>query len=234
MHDDMITDFVSSSQYFTDFFIKDSVYMNNILNTGMPRNEFLLENKNNERFINEIKQSIGLSIDDSFYILYAPTWRDDGSVYPFPDFDFILQTVRYKFGKEPILLLRSHHFQNLVNNFTCKFVDVRAYPDMQKLLLISDMLISDYSSCIWDYSLLEKPCFLYAPDLKYYEDMRGFYTPIKSWGFDVCQTTDELGLAIQGFSLEQYKVKIKQMHNEFKSFENPNSTSMLLTSLGIN
>lgn len=236
-HDNMITDFLSTSEYFTKYFIKDSVYSGKILNFGMPRNEFLLKNKFNERTKKLIKNKLSSVLDrnlDNYYlVLYAPTWRDDGSLYNFPNFNEILKEIESKFNQEAILLLRSHHFQLLSNSLTCNFYNVRQYDDMQELLLVSDMLISDYSSSIWDYSLLEKPCFLYTPDLKYYEDMRGFYTPIHSWGFDVCQTTADLKLAISNFSMSKYLENISIMHKEFQSFENENSTSLLLNELGI-
>lgn len=236
-HDKMITDFLSTSEYFTKYFIKDSTYSGRILNFGMPRNEYLLKNKSNkiakELIKNKLSSLLDKKLDNYFLVLYAPTWRDDGSLYNFPNFNEILKEIESKFNQEAILLLRSHHFQLLSNSLTCNFYNVRQYDDMQELLLVSDMLISDYSSSIWDYSLLEKPCFLYTPDLKYYEDMRGFYTPIHSWGFDVCQTTADLKLAISNFSMSKYLENISIMHKEFQSFENENSTSLLLNELGI-
>lgn len=232
-HDKMITDFISSSKYFTEYFIHDSVYNGNILNTGMPRNEYLIRNKSNKELLLEIRKKIADVKEEQFVVLYAPTWRDDGSSYAFPDFDTILKTIENKFKKKPLLLLRSHHFQSLSNTLTCEYLDVREYPYMQELLLASDMLISDYSSSIWDYSLLDKSCFLYTPDLKYYDDIRGFYTPIHSWGFDVCETSEELDLAIANFSQEKYNEKINKMHLEFGSYENKDSTSLLLKKLEI-
>ncbi|EOT1755602.1 MULTISPECIES: CDP-glycerol glycerophosphotransferase family protein [Citrobacter] len=233
-HDDMITDFISSSEYFTKYFIMDSVYKNRILKTGMPRNEFLIRNKNNGNFINLKRKNIEGVGEGNFLILYAPTWRDDGSIYEFPDFNKIMNTIERVFNKKTTLLLRSHHYQELKSSLDCNYIDVRNYPDMQELLLISDMLISDYSSSIWDFSLLEKPCFLYTPDLKYYEDMRGFYTPIRTWGFDVCQTSEELDDAIKRFVPIVYCEKIYKMHKQFNSYENIDSTSQLLSKLGIN
>lgn len=236
-HDNMITDFLSTSEYFTKYFIKDSVYSGRILNFGMPRNEYLVKNSSNDKVRALIKSKLNSflnkNLDENFLVLYAPTWRDDGSLYEFPNFNNVLKAVENRFNKKPVLLLRSHHFQTLSKELNCSFYDVRQYDDMQELLLISDMLISDYSSSIWDYSLLYKPCFLYTPDLKHYEDMRGFYTPISSWGFDVCQTSSELQSAILNFNLDKYSQQISKMHQEFQSFENENSTSLLLNELGI-
>lgn len=237
-HDRMITDFLSTSEYFTKYFIKDSVYSGKILNFGMPRNEFLLRNKCNDVAKVALRQKLSYflneTVNDYFLVLYAPTWRDDGSLYDLPDFDELLKVIEFRFNKKPVLLVRSHHFQMLSNTLTSSFYDVRQYNDMQELLLISDLLISDYSSSIWDYSLLCKPCFLYTPDLKYYEDMRGFYTPIRSWGFDVCQTSIELKNAIYEFNFNEYVKRISAMHQEFQSFESINATSLLLNELGIN
>ncbi|BFQ93506.1 CDP-glycerol glycerophosphotransferase family protein [Gallibacterium anatis] len=238
-HDDMITDFLSTSEYFTKYFINDSVYKGNILNIGMPRNSFLLKNSSNTSLVHDLKNKlstyvhINYSLENKLLVLYAPTWRDDNSTYNFPNFERILKDIKKKFNKEPILLLRSHHFQELSKNLKCNFLDVCAYDDMQELLLIVDVLISDYSSSIWDFSLLKKPCFLYTPDLEYYERLRGFYIPIRTWGFDVCCTSDELQTAISLFDLDKYKNKIEKMHKTFHSFENKYSTELLLENMGI-
>ena len=52
-------------------------------------------------------------------------------------------------------------------------IDATDYPDMQELLAVSDCLISDYSSCIWDYSIMGKPIYLYTPDVDEYDKERG-------------------------------------------------------------
>ena len=64
--------------------------------------------------------------------------------------------------------------------------------------------------------------------------MRGFYTPIRTWGFDVCQTSEELDDAIKRFVPIVYCEKIYKMHKQFNSYENIDSTSQLLSKLGIN
>ena len=72
-------------------------------------------------------------------------------------------------------------------------VNVSDYPDMQELLCVADSLITDYSSCIWDYSLLARPCYLYVPDLdEYVNKEQGLFTPIESWYGVICRNNDEL------------------------------------------
>ncbi|WGE65245.1 CDP-glycerol glycerophosphotransferase family protein [Actinobacillus equuli] len=234
-HDDMVTDFISSSQYFTDYFIRDLSYKNNILNIGMPRNSFILKHNDNLILKNSIKRRIDDSYDtNKFYILYAPTWRDKQSSYELPDFTKISNLLKDKIGKEIIILFRSHHFHSInINQFSKNCIDVTNYPDMQELLLISDMLISDYSSCIWDFSLLYKPCFLYTPDLSKYDNCRGFYVDIFKWGFPVCVDRNSLENEIEFFNEEMYRAGINSMHKRFCSFERIDSCEQLINEIGL-
>ncbi|MTV91524.1 CDP-glycerol glycerophosphotransferase family protein, partial [Streptococcus pneumoniae] len=95
----------------------------------------------------------------------APTWRSGTKQYETLDIKKLTQAVDKKFGKKCIVLFRSHLYGNQSYD---DVVDVSQYSDMQELLLLSDILITDYSSSMWDFSLSFKPCFLYTPDLKDY------------------------------------------------------------------
>lgn len=229
-HGKLISDFISSSKVFSDNVIKDFNYKGDILQIGMPRNSFLLKEKDNELIKEKLKRNIDKNYHkEKFYILYAPTWRDDGDSYELPDFKGILNVVKERFNKEAVILFRSHHFQEINSTkINDSSIDVTNYPDMQELLLVSDMLVSDYSSSIWDFSLLYKPCFLYTPDLSKYETMRGFYINIKEWGFDVCLNNSSLIEAIAKFETSFYQRRIKNMHDKFGSFECIDSCDKLL------
>lgn len=234
-HDNLITDFISSSQYFSDYFIQDLNYRNNILSIGMPRNSFLLKEKNNK----ELQVTITKAVDekyhhDKYYVLYAPTWRDDGTSYELPDFSKIILILRERTQKDVVILFRSHHFHTITDSEISDYcINVTNYPDMQELLLISNILISDYSSCIWDYSLLYRPCFLYVPDLDKYENMRGFYTDINNWGFTVCKDKQSLDSSINLHDPKLCEDKIKMMHSKFGSFENEESADKLINILNL-
>ncbi len=90
---------------------------------------------------------------------------------------------------------------------------------MQELLITVDVLITDYSSSIWDYSLLKKPAFLYVPDLKLYEERVGFVTPINKWGFAVCESNNELAKSIENYDSEKQLKAINENHELFQSYE---------------
>jgi CDP-glycerol glycerophosphotransferase len=95
---------------------------------------------------------------------------------------------------------------------------------MQELLCAADVLITDYSSCMWDFSLTFRPCFIFAPDIKKYRDNRGFYTPIEEWPFPVAETNEQLAYNILNFNEEKYRNDVKQHHVNLGSFEKGTAT----------
>ena len=95
---------------------------------------------------------------------------------------------------------------------------------MQDLLLVCDILITDYSSSIWDYSFTYKPCFLYTTDLEQYTSERGFGRDIYTWGFPVCKNDEELYQAIINFDEDDFRMKMQKHHDDLGSYENGNAT----------
>lgn len=98
------------------------------------------------------------------------------------------------------------------------------YPYMQELLCATDMLISDYSSCIWDYSFIYRPCILFVQDLSDYQDKQNFYTPIESWGGAIAKTMHSLINNIETFDLEDFTYKMRKHHNNLESNEGGTAT----------
>ena len=109
-----------------------------------------------------------------------------------------------------------------------KVFDVTNYPDMQELLCAADILITDYSSCMWDFSLMYKPCFIYATDIEQYTQERDFYTPMSEWPFPIATNTDELINNILNFNQEEYVQKVKQHHKALGSFEDGHASERIL------
>ena len=98
-------------------------------------------------------------------------------------------------------------------------INVSGYADMQELICAADVLITDYSSSVWDFSLTGKPCFIYANDLSAYKEERNFYTPIEEWPFALAETNEELHENILNFDPEVYKHKVEEHHKELGSYE---------------
>lgn len=146
--------------------------------TGLPRNDELLRKTDEE--IESLKQKLGIPLDKKV-ILYAPTFREynrDSQLATFlkPPFDFDLW--ERELGAEYVLILTAHYevakLMDVPENHPF-IINAFKYPHINDLLLVSDILVSDYSSVIWDYSILERPIISYAYDFEEYQRERGLY-----------------------------------------------------------
>ncbi len=151
-----------------------------LLETGYPRND-LLYAPDRQQQAGQIKQSLRLPPGKKV-ILYAPTWRDDEFVkkgqYRF-NLKLDLEQMQSRLGDDYIVLLRMHYLiaEHLdLTAFDGFAYDVSAYGDIAELYLISDLLITDYSSVFFDYAHLNRPMLFFTYDLeKYASVLRGFY-----------------------------------------------------------
>ena len=211
--------FISSSKFSTNNIIpNDFGYKGKILNYGLPRNDVFFDDDEMLQLKNKVLKQFDL-LNNVYIILYAPTWRYDMTCnITFPDFKSISTIISEKTGRDVCVLVRRH--PNLRTNIDHGYIDVTSYPDMQELLCASDMLISDYSSCIWDYSFTFRPCILFIPDLKEYETERGFCIDIRKWGFPISTDNEELKKIIKNFDVHKFKKSIDEHHKVLGSFEN--------------
>ena len=148
-----------------------------ILNIGLPRNDELT--KKTREDIEALKQKLKIP-QGKKVILYAPTFREykrgsDLEIYLKPPFDFELWNK--ELGEEYILLLTAHYeVAKLIDVPDMPFViNAFKYPHINEVMLVSDILISDYSSIIFDYSILGRPVISYAYDFDQYDRERGVY-----------------------------------------------------------
>ncbi|HXR44045.1 MAG TPA: CDP-glycerol glycerophosphotransferase family protein, partial [Pseudolysinimonas sp.] len=144
----------------------------------------------------EVKRRIGIP-DDKRVVLYAPTWRDDRT-----EMVDYLDLARFagELGQGQVLLVRGHsrtlrYGQDLAAE---QLIDVTSYPSMSELLLIADVLVTDYSSTMFDFAATGKPIVFFTPDLAHYStDLRGFYFDLLAEApGPVVATRDELRDAI--------------------------------------
>lgn len=217
--------FVSSSEIFTNIIKDNFKYKKNIIESGMPRNDILFDNEKIVTIRKKVEKYYNINEND-FIVLYAPTWRYNDSKLERIEFDGLKATLEKKYNKNITILYRAHfHMKEECN---ANVLDVTEYEDMQELLISTDLLISDYSSAIWDYSFLNRPCILFCPDLEYYIEKRGFVIDIKKWGFPICKTNEELMNSILKFSEIEFKNSMKNHHNMLKSFETGNASKEII------
>ncbi len=143
------------------------------------------------------------------YILYAPTYRPGGSLQYFDiDFAGVVAAMRKRFGGKWKVILRYHlHNRKLgqKRKNDAMFINATSYPDMQELLAVADVGITDYSSWLCDYVLTKRPAFIYAVDYDDYAKDRGLYYPLDTTPFPIARDNAMLEEAILSFDAEKYQ-----------------------------
>lgn len=209
----------SANAYSSEIFRRAFLYDKEILEFGYPRNDILYQ-KNNVKDIEQLKRKLNLPLDKKV-ILYAPTWRDDEffgkGKYKF-NLQLDLDKLKEELGDEYIILLRMHYFianQLDISEHKGFAYDFSSYDDIAELYLISDLLITDYSSVFFDYANLRRPILFYTYDLEKYRDtLRGFYIDIeKEVPGPLLKTTEEVIDSIQ--NIEQLQTEYKDKYDEF-------------------
>ena len=218
--------FLSSSRLFTEEMLTWYWYDGEVWESGLPRNDIFFNYTPED--LARIKQTAGVPSDVKI-AFYAPTFRDNGNEKAYSlDAQRLLQTLEKKTSDKWMLLVRLHPnfiwFKKPVFGWSDVVRDVTTYPDMQELLLISNVLISDYSSTMFDFNLMHRPVFLFTQDIEDYQKMRG----LKDWFFKVpfpfCHTNNELNQAIEDFDMEAYQEGCREFDKLYGSMEDGKAT----------
>ncbi len=200
---------LSDSEWFTHLLRNSFWYNGEILQEGMPRNDIFYYKDKHADIRAKVADKLNISNhSDKIIILYAPTFRTDhGTSQYILRWGQIKAKIESVFKKNVIILLRLHPTllgivdtqdlisEDFVRNASC-------YESIQELLVASDILITDYSSTMFEFALLKKPCFLYTPDAKSYD--RGFYFPIEDLPFPSSLTENSLANNIITFNSDTY------------------------------
>lgn len=163
---------------------KSQIYL-----TGLPRNDILVKGNESSTIIG-LKKRLNIPCDKKI-ILYAPTFREYDGAHSWEQTQPLNLDLWEKIlGKDYLLLIRGHQVvQTMLGVKESHFVkDVTPYPNLNDLMLVSDILISDYSSIVFDYSILERPMFCYVYDYDKYNKTRGMYFDIRK---DLSNTDNE-------------------------------------------
>lgn len=201
-------------------------YDGEIFECGSPRNDILYKP---QVYQEKIKAQLGIA--GKKLVLYAPTFRDDHrkDVYN-------LDMVRLKmyldehFGNDWHILVRLHPNVMNKNLFENKsyITDVSLYPDMQELLLISDVLITDYSTIIYDMAIMHKVILLYAPDLEDYKNNRGLKPIYFKLPTCINQSNKELLEYIGSFDVSKYQHELDDFLRTIKIFDDGNASERVV------
>lgn len=204
-----------------------------VLELGYPRNDFLTNytKQDTEKIIEDLKLPRGKK-----YILYAPTWRDNqhkagvGYVYK-PEVDF--DKLREALSDEYIILFRAHYL--VANSFDFKkyegFVyNVSQVNDINHLYVISDMLVTDYSSVFFDYANLRRPEIFYMYDLDAYgTEIRGFYISLDELPGPIVKTEEELINAVKHPA--EYSEKYRNFNKKFNYLDDGQASKRVVETI---
>lgn len=208
---------------YTDYWISNSAFetqvykeafwgAGTILEYGHPRNDIFYMDRSQAGA--KVRKEYGISQQQKL-LLYVPTFRDgQKEEMKLPDGKKIAGSLKKRFGGDWVLALRQHPRRAAA----CKgqsgkgenaWVDVTEYPDIQELLAAADVVLTDYSSAIFDFVLTRRPGFLLVEDYKDYEQLRGLYYPPNESPFPVAYTQEELSEQIGKFDEAEYRRKVE-------------------------
>lgn len=213
---------ISPNRYSTEIFKRAFKFDKEMIESGYPRNDIFYK-QGHEEIAKVFKKKHQLP-EDKRVILYAPTWRDNQfhqeGKYKL-DLQLDLEKLKQELGDDYIIILRMHYL--VAENFDLESYkgfawDFSKHEDIQELYLISDLLITDYSSVFFDYANLKRPMIFFTYDLaEYKDDIRGFYFNFeeKAPG-PLVETTEEVIAAIK--DLVNTTVSNERMNDFYQQF----------------
>lgn len=195
---------ISNGKFCTNMYKNAFWYNKEIIEVGSPRNDVLInaDKKQIKKIICKyynLKQSTEI-------LLYAPTFRDRYLKNPYDiNFSKVIKVLENKTGKKWVTLVRLHPKENCPEKFiefSENVINVTKYKDIQELIISSSLLITDYSSTMFEAMIAKNKVLLYANDIKEYNDERGMYFKFQELPFKLATNNEELLKIITAINFE--------------------------------
>ena len=209
--------FLSGSRFYTGLYRNVFGYKGEIFESGLPRMDVFWWRECAKK---KVEDEFGIE-DDKKIILYAPTFRDNGDTDAYNLLlDYVKEAVKDRFGRNSVVLVSRHPLnRNTEYHIKGEYVDAGFYDDFEELLAASDILITDYSGCIYDFSFTENPAFLYQPDHTVMKEQRDFYVQPEEMPYPLAHDMKELIDNIRGFDEKKYVTELRQFMQRFGDFD---------------
>ena len=182
-----------------------------ILEKGIPKNDIYFEDP--APYIRKVHQHFGLP-EGTKLALYAPTYRDSRKTDMYNlDYSQLLSTLEKRFGGSWAVLVRMHpnvSYKDYPLTYTDRILNASPYENMQELLVASDIIISDYSGCAFDFPMIGKPGFLYAEDYEEMKRIKDYYFQLEELPFTLALTNEQLMEQIEHFDEKDYQKRCKE------------------------
>ncbi|MGH2328069.1 CDP-glycerol glycerophosphotransferase family protein [Campylobacter taeniopygiae] len=190
--------------------------------TGYPRVDLLFKQNNN------LKKALNITKEQKV-LLYAPTWRG-GLNSQYFDFNRLISDIKeLKKLNFKILLSVHHEVKHLLLNDDLEDVLIPEWIEMNELLSIVDVLISDYSSIVFDFMVLNRPIIYYIYDYEFYKKERGVYFDIYEIAQYTCKTIEELKAILNSKELFEQKITPEKLKDKFLSLEDGQSSKRVVS-----
>lgn len=223
MRDSAKTDLIiSNSAFYTDVIKRSFWYDGEIIKTGTPRNDVFVNG--DPAASKKVRDAFSFE-EDRKLLLYAPTFRADHSTGAYRiEAERLAKALEGRFGGKWTVLVRLHpnvakQSAELFTYDNESVADATMYPDMQELLCACDILITDYSSSMFDFALSRKPCFRFALDLQDYMGDRNFYFDYEEIPFPPAYSNDEMISLVENFSEEDYRRGVEEFYARLELLE---------------
>lgn len=203
---------LSDSKLITEIYRRAFWYQGEILECGSPRNDVFFRKR--DECLRKVQDFYRLK--DQSTVLYAPTFRDDFRLDDMRlDFEGLRESLQQRFGGEWVVLVRLHP-NNMADaaqfiEYTDQIINATDYSVMQELLVACDVLVTDYSSSMFDFISKKSPCFIYATDIKKYREERDFYLDIYELPFPVAESNEEMKRNVLQFDEVKYETELQQL-----------------------
>lgn len=205
-----------------------------IVELGYPRNDYLYSHTKED--VIELKKKLGIPLDKKV-ILYAPTWRDNqhkaGVGYTY-DLNLDFDKLKEKLQNDYVIIFRTHYFVASKFDFA-KYegfiFNMSSHDDVNECYILSDIIITDYSSVFFDFASLRRPMLFYMYDLDEYQGkLRDFYFSLDELPGPIVKTQEELEkeiLNIKGYD-EKYKEKYTAFVNKFNYLDSADCSKRVI------
>lgn len=182
---------ISPSKFCTEVLPRAFGFKGHVLETGYPRNDRLKTHTPEDR--RRIRESLGVTDPKTVLVMYAPTWRDYKRTAT-GNWDLVsYMDPQIELPSGFRMMFRGHTNTHAIDSTKTagSAIDVTRYPDVTELYIAADVLVTDYSSVMFDYSVTGKPIVFLAPDLDRYRAERGFYFDFEAEAPGPILTTDK-------------------------------------------
>jgi CDP-glycerol glycerophosphotransferase len=227
---------LSPNPYSTERLSHAFRYSGPVAETGYPRNDVLCR-PDRDAVRARVRAELGIA-DGVTAVLYAPTWRDDLVLTEAggPQFQLPLDLDEFaaRLGSDHVLMLRLHSIvsDRLELEPGSPVIDVSDRPESAELYLAADVLVTDYSSAMFDFGVTGKPMLFFTYDLEHYrDDLRGFYVDLAEIApGPLLRTSDELVAAIAGIDevIADHAEKYARFRETFCALEDGHATERVL------